>query len=482
MDLHASSMTAAPRKTAKTISVLVADPQRLLAEALAAALGAQPGLRVVSGVACRGRDAVDLALRERPDVVVVDCWVIGELNGIEAARAIHDDLPDTHVLVVSPAPGPTEVQAALEAGAAGFLPKSIGVEDLAEAVRRAHRGESPVFPDRLWRMVETIQDRAKKTQEVDARLAMVSAREYEVLRLLMKGHSAQDLAKKLFISEGTFRNHLHRILKKTGAKNQQELLRLVRNGAVEVQSQPLVSWEAPERSGDGIKVVVADEQRLFAEALGHALLPFPDLALNCAYFASGIDALQAAIRLTPDVFLCDYWMPDVTGPALARYLARWAPKTRTVLLSWLHGPSQVLSAAASGAVGLVRKSVSVEQLAETVRDAHAGRPLLHAEPIRRREGDELSQRPSGAWELLESLTPRELEVLQRIGQGMTLHEVARHLGITFGTAKNHLSNALNKTGARSRLEAVEHARQEGLVREPGVPPPTGSGGSGTTLR
>lgn len=452
------------------ISVLVADPQRLLAQALASALAAQRDLRVIGGLACSGREVVELAMRERPDVVVVDYWVIGELNCIEAARTIRSDLPGTQVLILSPAPGPPQVQAALEAGAAGFLPKSIGVADLAEAVRRAHQGESPVFPDRLWRMVEAIQARAKKSEEVDARLAMVSAREYDVLRLLVEGHSPQDLAAKLFISEGTFRNHLHRILKKTGASNQQELLRLLRNGAVEVQVQPLVSWEAPEDPGEGISVIVADEQRLFAESVGHALQSVPDLAIGCAYFASGIEALHGAIRLRPDVFLCDFWMPEATGPAIARYMSKWVPSTRTVLLSWLHGPGQVVTAAASGVAGLVRKSITVDELAATVRDASSQRPLLHAEPIRRREGDELNQGLSPTWELLESLTPRELEVLQRIGQGLSVHDVARHLGITFGTTKNHLSNAITKTGSRSRLEAVELARQEGLVREPGVPP------------
>lgn len=79
---------------------------------------------MIGGVACSGRDVVELAMKERPDVVVLDYWLIGDLNSIETARTIRSDLPGTQVLVLSPAPGPPQVQSALEAGAAGFPPRA----------------------------------------------------------------------------------------------------------------------------------------------------------------------------------------------------------------------------------------------------------------------------------------------------------------------------------------------------------------------
>lgn len=450
--------------------MLVADGQRLLGESLAVALG-QAGLLPLADVAGTGTEAIDLALGLRPDVVVLDYWITGGLDGARATAAIRESAPETEVLVLSGLPGPPQVQAALAAGAAGFLPKSIAVADLADACRRAHRGDSPVFAEQLWRMVEVINENAELTEKVDTGLANLSDRELEVVRLLPEGRPARELAAELFISEGTLRNHLHAILRKTGAPNQRELLRLVRNGAPSVSGlQPApVAWEPPAPGEDGITVLVVDEQRLLAESLGRALLALSDVAPLGSYSGNGIDPLHAAIRLSPRVLVYDYWMPGITGGAVARYLARWAPRTQVVFTSWLHGPAQVEEAMWSGAAGLVPKSVGLGDMVETILDAAAGRSLVHGVPVRRTPAAPAAQPAAGVWDLVESLTPRELEVLQWVGQGRSFHEIAHHLGIRAGTVKNHLSSALARTGSRSRLEAVEVARQAGLVREPGVP-------------
>lgn len=451
--------------------MLVADAQRLFAESLAVALRGQPGLHPLPDAVTTASEAVELAVRLRPDVVLIDYWIGGRLDGAQVAAAVRQEAPATEILVLSGLPGPSQVQAALAAGAAGFLPKSIGLADLAEAVHRARRGDSPVFVEQLWRMVQTINDNAELTEKVDAGLASLSDRELEVVRLLPEGRPARELAAELFISEGTLRNHLHSILRKTGAANQQELLRLLRNGAPSVSGlkpgRPV--WEPQEPPDDGITVVIADEQRLLAESLGQALRSISGLVPVGAYSGNGIDPLHASIRLVPGVVVYDYWMPGTTGGAVARYLARWAPQTRVVLSSWLHGPAQVEDAVAAGASGLVPKSVGLMDMVETIRDAAAGRPLVHRVPLRESAVAPASRPGSGAWEMVEALTPRELEVVQWVAQGCSFHEIAHHLGIRPGTVKNHLSSALAKTGSRSRLEAVEVVRQAGLVREPGVP-------------
>jgi len=454
------------------VSVLVADSQRLLAESVATALSAQPELQPADQVAVTGREAVELATSLRPHVVVLDYWISGQLDGAQATAAIRERAPGTQVLILSGLPGPLQVQAALAAGAAGFLPKAVAVADLADAVRRAHRGDSPVFVEELWRMVESINERAQQTEEIDTGLASLSDRELEVIRLLPEGRPVKDLAAELFITEGTLRNHLHSILRKTGAANQQELLRLVRNGAPSMSGlfPGAAAWEPPEPAAEGLTVLIADEQRLLAQSLAQGLAGLSDLAVLGAYSGNGIDPLQAAIRLAPRVLVYDYWMPGTTGAAVARYLRRWAPQTRVVLSSWLHGPAQVEDAVLSGAAGLVPKSLSLAEMAQTIRDAGAGRPLAHAASIRGRTTAPAPSPPTPLWEVVEALSPRELEVLQWVGQGRTFHEIARHLDIRPGTVKNHVSSVLSKTGSRSRLEAVEVARQAGLVREPGVPP------------
>ena len=451
--------------------MLVADAQRLFGDSVAVALGAQPGVEPAAEVARTGSEAVELAARLQPHVVLVDYWITGGLDGAQVTAAIRERSPHTEVLVLSGLPGPPQVQAALAAGAAGFLPKSIGVAELADAVCRARRGDSPVFVEQLWRMVEAINDNAELTERVDTGLANLSERELEVVRLLPEGRPAKDVAAELFISEGTLRNHLHSILRKTGAANQQELVRLIRNGAPSVSGLKPgpAAWEPPQPPDEGITVLIADEQRLMAGSLGQALMGVPDIAPVAAYSGNGIDALHAAIRLVPQVLVYDYWTPGTTGGAVARYLARWAPGIRVVFSSWLHGPAQVEDALCSGAAGLVPKSVGLVDMADTIRDAAARRPLVHGAPLRRRTITSDPPPAAVAWDLVETLTPRELEVLQWIAQGRSFHEIAHHLGIRAGTVKNHLSSALAKTGSRSRLEAVEVARQAGLVREPGVP-------------
>lgn len=215
-----------------------------------------------------------------------------------------------------------------------------------------------------------------------------------------------------------------------------------------------------------ISVLVVDEQPLMAESLAEALSEWSDLRI-VGFRHGGREAIQSAINLRPDVVLYDYWMPVTSGTAGARYLARWAPKSRIVLMSWLHGPAQIWRAFEAGAA-LVRKCVTLEELAELVRGTHEGRPLAHVErvrPVKMRGHDSRS-----CWERLASITPRELEILQlSAGEQSSLPEIASDLGISVGTARNHLQSTLRKTGAKTRLEALEFARHEGLVREPGTP-------------
>lgn len=449
-------------------SVLIADSQLLFAESLVGALARQPGIEPFREVAVTVGSAVDLARRLRPNVMVVDQW-IGTVDGVEATAAIREQAPGVEVLVTSGLPGPAQVQAALSAGAAGFLPRDISVQDLAEAIRRVHGGESPVYIEELWRMVADIDDRAQAAAVVEGRLADLSAREQEVVSLLADGCSPRDLPDVLFLSEGTVRNHLHRILRKTGAASLQELLRLVRRGSPAAPPPIPVNppWEVMGPA-NGVTVLVADEQRLFAEALGHSLCDVHDLAVMGVHARSGHDALHGAIRLAPRVFVCDYWMPETSAGALARYLLRWAPGTRVIFLSWLHGREHVADVAWSGAAGLVSKEVSLVQLCNSIRDAAAGRPLTCAQRPPTHLGN---FRPPffGGDELMESLTPRELEVLQLVSRGQSFSEIGEAIGISAGTAKNHFSSVLRKTGSRSRFEALELARRAGYVREPGAP-------------
>lgn len=450
--------------------MLVADSQRLYGEAVAAALDACDGIKVHAECPAEGPAAVGAALRLHPDVVLVDHRIGGKLDGPGVAWELRSDLPSVKVVTLSWVVAAAQVDAALGAGAVGLLPKSIGIEDLTTAVRRAHAGDSPVFGDQLRRLVETVENRNDAVEERARRFATLSQRELELLGMLEHGYSSQKLAAELFINEGTLRNHIHSILKKTGAHNQQELVQMARKGAVQLvgSGPPSGAWRPTGVGRDGIRVLVADEQRLLAESLGHALVASRRVTPLVVQYGSGCAAVQAIVREGPEVAVYDYWMPETTGPAAARYLAAWAPGTRLILSSWLHGPSEVAKAARAGAAGMVRKSIALDELLETIEQAAAGVALTHgADPPRVAFPEPVDEE---TWKMLVTLTPREVEVLQILSRGRSRNELAEQLGISTATARNHLNSILRKTGTGSGQEAVGLARREGLVREPGAPP------------
>lgn len=456
------------------VSVLVADPQRLYGEALAAALGAQPGLLALPEHPQDSEAAVAAARRLRPDVVIVDQWVGGGLDAPGVAWELRSDLPHVKVLLLSWVVTAAQVDAALGAGAAGFLPKSVGVVEVAQAVRQAHFGESPVFGAQLRRLVDAVESRNDAVEERSQRFATLSERELELLTLLERGLPSQRLAAELFINEGTLRNHIHSILKKTGARNQQELVQMARKGTVQLggAGPPAGSWQ-PATEGDpsaeaaDIRVLVADEQRLFAESLGWALSGTPGIKVVSAVYGSGCASVQAVIKTSPDVVMYDYWMPETTGLAATRYLRTWAPRSPVVLSSWLHGKREVDQALSAGAEVMIRKSISLDQLVATLQQvARRGRSTSD-NPSLVKPADPLD---TAGWEALTALTPREVEVLHLLCRGRSRIELAEELGISPATARNHLNSILRKTGTESGLEAVAFARREGLVREPGAPP------------
>lgn len=416
--------------------------------------------------------AIDAAAWHRPDVVVLDFWMAGAPGGPEAASAIMELVDECRVLLTSAVHAASSVERALSIGATAYLPKTVPVTHLVKSIRRANSGAPPLFTDQVKTMVTEIETVADEVDRRAQRLATLTAREQSVLRLVALGQSVHKTAAELFLSVGTVRNHIHDILRKTGAGSQLEAVQMFK-GAAPHLFRTARPGRRRERTGVGsgnVRVLVADEQDLMAESLGEAIDAMPGVNVIGVHSGNGTEALQAAVKLVPDIVVYDYWMPATSGPGLAKYLELWSPTTKVVLTSWLHGPNQVARACASGAVGLVAKSVSLLELVETIEAAHAGAALHHAEPFPRSIGKPLaSHEPERCWERLGTLTPREVAVLQLLCTGRSREEVAEDLGITAGTARNHLSSILRKTGAGTKQEAVELARHEGLVREAGAP-------------
>lgn len=131
-------------RPAKSVRVLLAEDQGMMRGALALLLGMEPDIDVVARVG-RGDEIVDAALLSRPDVALLDIELPGR-SGLDAAADLHDEVPDCRVLILTTFGRPGHLRRAMEAGAAGFLVKDGPVEELAEAIRKALRGETVIDP------------------------------------------------------------------------------------------------------------------------------------------------------------------------------------------------------------------------------------------------------------------------------------------------------------------------------------------------
>lgn len=205
--------------TTRRHTVLVAEAQPLAGEALAHALDKQPDLHVLAERPESAEQATRVVAQRRPDVVLLDFW-LADLSGPEAITAILAAHPDTKVLALSSWHSPVHIEAALVAGAVGFLPRSLTVDKAAEAIRRARAGEVPVFARELSALLRRIAARDERVDEVTARFATVSPRERQVLALIAAGHPVERIAQQLAISPATVRTHTTNLLAKTGARSQ----------------------------------------------------------------------------------------------------------------------------------------------------------------------------------------------------------------------------------------------------------------------
>jgi len=199
-----------------TIRVLLADDQALFREGLETLLSVHKDIQVV-GQAVNGQDAVDQALKLRPDVILMDMQM-PILNGIGATRRLKQSLPECRVIVLTTFDDKETIFDALRAGAVGYLLKDVGSAQLADSIRRTARGDSILDPSVAAKVV---QEFSRVSSLVGGTRSEVlpdplSEREIELLRLIASGLSNKEIGRTLFITEGTVKNHITHILGKLG--------------------------------------------------------------------------------------------------------------------------------------------------------------------------------------------------------------------------------------------------------------------------
>jgi two-component system, NarL family, response regulator LiaR len=219
-------------KMLEPIRILLADDHVMLRQGTAEILSKEADIEVV-GEADNGQQAIDLTLRLRPHIVVMDVRM-PVLSGIEATRRIREDMPEVQVLVLTAYDDDQYVFSLLQAGASGYLLKTAPVNELVKAIRLVKSGESPLDPSIARKVVIRMAgDQGSRIPigEDGATIQALTFREQEVLQLLSRGLNNQAIAEALYVSDRTVQAHLTNIFAKMGVSSRLEaVLTAIRRG------------------------------------------------------------------------------------------------------------------------------------------------------------------------------------------------------------------------------------------------------------
>jgi two-component system, NarL family, response regulator LiaR len=212
------------------IRVLIVDDHQMVRQGLRTFLELQEEILVV-GEASDGQAAVEMVRQLAPDVILMDL-VMPRLDGIAATRQVKLAAPQVKVIALTSFTEDDKVFPAIQAGASSYLLKDVSPDDLVEAVRAAYQGEARLHPEITRKLMEQVaqQQAASPAIPVDD----LTEREYDVVRLVARGRSNQEIAQELFISEKTVKTHISHILSKLSLQDRTQLaIYAIRKGLVE---------------------------------------------------------------------------------------------------------------------------------------------------------------------------------------------------------------------------------------------------------
>ncbi len=214
---------------AEKIRILLADDHTVLRQGMAQVLNSQPDMIVIAQ-AQNGLEAVELAQKHQPDIVLLDINM-PELDGVMAAKRITAELPKTRIIILTMYRRDDYVFEAIKVGASGYLLKEVELDDLLEAIRTVAQGGAVIDPAIAMRVLAELRQPKKAIKPAESNL---NERDLEVLRLLVEGLTNQDIGNRLSISEKTVRNRLSLIFRKLHLENRtQAALYALKEGLAE---------------------------------------------------------------------------------------------------------------------------------------------------------------------------------------------------------------------------------------------------------
>lgn len=217
-------------------------------------------------------------------------------------------------------------------------------------------------------------------------------------------------------------------------------------------------------AGERIRIVIADDHDLYRRGMQAVIGLEPDLEI-VAEAASGVEAVEKVFEFDPDVVLLDVRMPGNSGIEACTAIKEKAPRTKILILTASDDESDLFSAIKAGASGYLLKDLPTEQIAQSVRMAHAGQSMIppHMASQLIAEFSRMSNEPPKDATNGPRLTERELEVLSLVAKGKANKEIATQLFISENTVKNHVRNILEKLQLHSRVEAALYAMRRNLI-------------------
>jgi DNA-binding NarL/FixJ family response regulator len=210
------------------------------------------------------------------------------------------------------------------------------------------------------------------------------------------------------------------------------------------------------------RILLADDHAVVRDGLRMVLDSAPDLEV-VAQAGDGLEAVELALSEDVDLAVLDVTMPNMTGLQAALELSRRKPELRVLILSMHDNEQYFFEALKAGASGYVLKSVANRDLIEACRATMRGEPFLYPAAVRALVRDYLDRASRGEITPEDPLSPRELEVVKLIAEGLTSEEIAEKLYISKKTVDRHRANMLEKLGMRNRVELTRYAIRRGLV-------------------
>ena len=206
-----------------------------------------------------------------------------------------------------------------------------------------------------------------------------------------------------------------------------------------------------------IRVMVVENHQVVSDGLEALVSDQPDMVM-IGTAGSVAEAIAQARELAPDIVLLDFRLPDGTGAEAGMRIRELLSETRLIFLSRDDSEAAQVAAIEAGASAFVHKSRAADEVIETIRLVSQGQNLITPRTI----ADLLNKRKTMSAQL-QSLTPRERDVLRRVAAGVSSRDIARELGISYTTVRTHIRSLGRKLGVHSKLEATAKARELGLV-------------------